>query len=146
MNPNEIIYRVGPPVGNEELNELFDAAWPGHSWRSFGPVLDRSLGYVCAYHEQRLVGFVNLAWDGGAHAFLLDTTVHPGLRRRGIGRRLVREAAAVARERGVEWLHVDFKPSLRNSDLCVFVTGEVVRGYPVFSMPLEMPKTVRSRG
>jgi GNAT superfamily N-acetyltransferase len=114
LNPDKIIYRVIPPVRNEELNELFDAAWPEHSWRNFGQVLDRSLGYVCVYHEHRLVGFVNLAWDGGAHAFLIDTTVHPGLRRRGIGKRLVREAAAVARERGVAWLHVDFEPSLRS--------------------------------
>ena len=114
MNPDKIIYRVGPLVRNEELNELFDAAWPEQSWRNFGQVLDRSLGYVCVYHEHRLVGFVNLAWDGGAHAFLIDTTVHPGLRRRGIGKRLVREAAAIARERRVAWLHVDFEPSLRS--------------------------------
>ena len=125
MSPDKIIHRVGPPVRNEELNELFNAAWPEHSWRNFGPVSDRSLGYVCAYYEQRLVGFVNLAWDGGAHAFLLDTTVHPGPRRCGIGKRLVREAAAVARGRGVEWLHVDLKPFLWRAS-----TSSVVFGAP----------------
>lgn len=59
-----------------------------------------------------MIGFVNLTWDGGIHAFLLDTTVHPDLRRRGIGTELVRRAAVVARERGIEWLHVDFEPRL----------------------------------
>jgi GNAT superfamily N-acetyltransferase len=105
-------YAVSPPLTDDALNALFAASWPDHAWRAFGPVLAQSLAYVCAYQGERLVGFVNLAWDGGAHAFLLDTTVHPGLRRRGIGSELVRRAAGVARERGVTWLHVDFEPGL----------------------------------
>lgn len=56
---------------------------------------------------------MNLAWDGGVHAFLLDTTVHPRLRRRGVGTRLVREAVEAARGAGVEWIHVDYEPQLR---------------------------------
>jgi len=54
------------------------------------------------------------AWDGGIHAFILDTTVHPEFRRRGIGIRLVKEAAKIAKERGIEWLHVDFEPHLQS--------------------------------
>jgi GNAT superfamily N-acetyltransferase len=109
-----IAYRVSPSVASEDLNSLFTAAWAEHSWLDFDSVLRHSLAFVCAYHEERLVGFINLAWDGSAHAFLLDVTVHPDFRRRGIGRRLVREATRVARDRGVEWLHVDFEPNLRN--------------------------------
>jgi len=60
-----------------------------------------------------LIGCVNLAWDGGVHAFVLDTTVHPDARRRGVGRGLVKLAVEVARERGVEWVHVDFDGHLR---------------------------------
>ena len=81
--------------------------------RRFGPVLRRSLVYLCAYHEETLIGFVNVAWDGGRHAFLLDPTVHPDWRLKGIGRELIRRAAGEASERGVEWLHVDFEPRLR---------------------------------
>ena len=51
--------------------------------------------------------------DGGAHAFLLDTTVRCNCRRRGIGRELVRHAEVLARKRGAEWLHVDFEPRLQ---------------------------------
>lgn len=40
---------------------------------------------------------------------ILDPTVHPDWQKRGIGRALVRRAAAVARKRGIEWLHVDFE-------------------------------------
>ncbi|MGO7205635.1 GNAT family N-acetyltransferase, partial [Rhizobium ruizarguesonis] len=40
------------------------------------------------------------------------TSVHPDMRRQGIATRLVREATRVARERGAEWLHVDFEPYL----------------------------------
>jgi len=38
----------------------------GAQGRDFELVLNRSLTFVCAYHEERLVAFVNLAWDGGA--------------------------------------------------------------------------------
>lgn len=107
-------YRANPPVTNEELNALFEASWPSPSPRDFHPILEQSLAFVCAYDAGRLVGFVNLAWDGGIHAFLLDTTVHPDRRRRGIGRGLVAHAGRIAREAGMEWLHVDFDPHLRD--------------------------------
>ena len=108
----EISYRVSPFVGQEELNDLFTAAWEEYARRNFGPILRRSLVYVCAYQGERLVGFVNVAWDGGVHAFLLDTTVHPDFRRQGIGRDLVALAAEEARGHGAGWLHVDFEPHL----------------------------------
>ncbi len=108
-----VTYAVNPAVTNAELDELFAASWPRHRPADFGPRLERSLAYVCARAGERLVGFVYLAWDGGIHAFLLDPTVHPELRRRGIGQRLVREAIAAARERGIVWVHVDFEPHLR---------------------------------
>lgn len=107
-----ILYRVTPSVSNDDLNTLFAASWPGFHPRDFQPVLARSLAYVCAFEGPRLVGFVNVAWDGGLHGFVLDTTVQPDRRRRGIGRRLVRIAAEVARARGLEWLHVDYEPRL----------------------------------
>jgi GNAT superfamily N-acetyltransferase len=55
------------------------------------------LGYICACRGDELIGFVNLAWDGGSHAFVLGTTVHPNFRRRGVGRRLVKLAVEVVR-------------------------------------------------
>lgn len=65
-----------------------------------------------AYQGEQLVGFVNVAWDGGIHAFILDTCVHADFRRQGIATRLVRQAEEAARERGAKWLHVDFEPHL----------------------------------
>jgi GNAT superfamily N-acetyltransferase len=113
VSPDDIEYRVSPFVSTQDLNDLFAAAWEDHHQRRFGPVLRRSLIYLCAYHGEVLIGFVNVAWDGGKHAFLLDTTVHPDWRLRGIGRELVQRAASETRGRGVEWLHVDFEPHLR---------------------------------
>ena len=109
----DLVYLVSPRLTNEELNALHDATWEDHARRDFRPVLSRSLAFVCAYHEGRLVGFVNLAWDGGEHAFILDTLVHPEFRRRGIGRELVTRAVAEAGERGLKWVHVDFEPHLQ---------------------------------
>ena len=109
-----ISYRISPAITNDALNALFAAAWPNHAWSDFAPVLSRSLAYVCAYRQDQLIGFVNLAWDGGIHAFLLDTTVHPEFQRHGIGRELVAQATQVARERGILWLHVDYEPHLES--------------------------------
>ncbi len=61
----------------------------------------------------RLVGFVNVTWDGGVHAFILDTMVAAAHRRQGIATRLVKEATDRARAAGCEWLHVDFDDELR---------------------------------
>jgi GNAT superfamily N-acetyltransferase len=106
-----VVLAVNPPVSKEGTAALFRAAW-GEQAPNSPPALDRCLAYVCAYHGGRLVGFVKLAWDGGDHAFVLDTTVHPDHQRQGIGRRLVERAAEVADRSGVEWLHVDYEPAL----------------------------------
>ncbi|MCA1567593.1 MAG: GNAT family N-acetyltransferase [Acidobacteria bacterium] len=117
----DVVYHVSPPLASDELNALLDAAWRDHRWRDFRPVLERSLAFVCAYLENRLIGFVNLAWDGGEHSFILDTTVHPEFRRNGICRELVGRAVAEAEARGVRWVHVDFEPHLRGFyELCGF--------------------------
>jgi GNAT superfamily N-acetyltransferase len=109
-----IAYRINPPVTNAELDKLYLVSWPNHHPPyDFRPELERALAYVCAYDGDNLIGFVRLAWDGGVHAFLLEPTVRPEFRRRGIGRTLVARAVAVARERGLEWVHVDYEPELR---------------------------------
>ena len=107
-----IEYKISASVSDQALNALFADAWPGHTEREFSSVLARSLGYICAFAEGKLVGFVNVAWDGGSHAFLLDPTVHTGFRHRGIGAGLVRRATVLARTKGVQWLHVDYEPNL----------------------------------
>lgn len=65
-----------------------------------------SFTWVTAFSGDQLVGFVNVAWDGDAHFFLLDTTVHPNWQRRGVGRHLVEEGIEACRGQG-DWLHVD---------------------------------------
>jgi GNAT superfamily N-acetyltransferase len=87
---------------------LTDDDW---DWR--GQVERHSLGWVCARDGQGLVGFVNVAWDGTVHAFVLDTMVATRARRHGVGTRLVAIAVDEARAAGCEWLHVDFEDHLR---------------------------------
>jgi GNAT superfamily N-acetyltransferase len=100
---------------NQDLNAL-------HAEAFAHPVLDidwtqqvqtHSLGWVTARDAGELVGFVNVAWDGGIHAFLLDTLVMAERQRQGIGAQLVAVAAAGARAAGCEWLHVDFEEEHR---------------------------------
>jgi 2'-5' RNA ligase len=108
-----IDYRLNPPLDNDQLDRLYAAAWPNHRspW-DFGPELVHLLAFVGAYMDDELVGWVKLAWDGAVHAFLLEPTVHPRLRHRGIGRTLVQHAVEVARKHGLDWAHVDYEPRL----------------------------------
>jgi ribosomal protein S18 acetylase RimI-like enzyme len=62
--------------------------------------------------RRTLIGFVNVAWDGGDHAFLIDTKTRGDCQRHGIGSEIVRRAAVHAQAAGCEWLHVDFEPRL----------------------------------
>jgi ribosomal protein S18 acetylase RimI-like enzyme len=73
-----------------------------------------SLGWVTARDGDRLVGFVNVVWDGLVHAWIQDVMVDPSDHRRGIGRELVAVAVTHARAAGCEWLHVDFDDDLRD--------------------------------
>ncbi len=109
-----IIYEWRGHFGNAAVNALHAEGF-GHrvvdgDWQA--QVSQHSLGWVCAHEGRDLVGFVNVAWDGAAHAFLLDTLVAARVRRRGVGSRLVAVAAENARACGCEWLHVDFEDHL----------------------------------
>jgi GNAT superfamily N-acetyltransferase len=111
---------------NAEVNalhaECFDhAVLEDDDWRR--QLQRHSLGWVCARDGVELVGFVNVAWDGAVHAFVLDTMVTSRVRRHGVGTELVAVAVAGARAAGCEWLHVDFDDHLRAFyfDACGFV-------------------------
>jgi ribosomal protein S18 acetylase RimI-like enzyme len=104
-----VSYAERPILDEETLNALFARAWPSHKRRDFHSVLEHSLTYWAAFADDRLVGFVNVATDGGHHAFLLDPTVDPSFQRQGIGLELVRRATDAAAQLGPEWLHVDYE-------------------------------------
>lgn len=91
--------------------DAFDHGLRDDDWE--GQVRAHSLGWVCAYDDDGLVGFVNVPWDGGIHAFVVDTMVSARAARRGVGTRLIAVVVAEARAAGCEWLHVDFEDHLR---------------------------------
>jgi len=100
---------------NDEVNALHAEAF-GHAvltddW--WGQVNRHSLGWVCMRRAGQLIGFVNVAWDGGVHAFLLDTMVARSEQQQGHAASIVRLAADKAKEASCEWLHVDFEPHLQ---------------------------------
>ncbi|MFH8612786.1 GNAT family N-acetyltransferase [Streptomyces sp. NPDC018029] len=100
--------------------EAFEHAPLPIGW--YAQVHRHSLGWVSAHEEGRLVGFVNVAWDGGVHAFVLDTMVAKDRRGSGVGTELLAAAARGARAARCEWLHVDFDEHLRGFyfDACGF--------------------------
>ncbi|MEU0845998.1 GNAT family N-acetyltransferase [Streptomyces sp. NPDC005962] len=119
-----ITYEWRGDFDNASLNALHADGF-GHpvaqtDWRTR---LERhSLGWVCAWEGGSLIGFVNVVWDGGTHAFVLDTVVAPHCRARRVGTALIATAAEEARAATCEWLHVDFEEHLRSFyfDACGF--------------------------
>lgn len=59
------------------------------------------------------MGFVDVAWDGEFHAFILDTMVASGHRRLGIATEMLAVCVREPRNTRCEWLHVDFGQELR---------------------------------
>jgi GNAT superfamily N-acetyltransferase len=110
-----ISYEWRGQIRNDEVNRLhaeaFEHRLVADDWE--GQLRRHSLGWVCARDAGGLVGFVNVPWDGGVHAFVVDTMVARRAARRGIGKRLVAIAVEQARAAGCEWLHVDFEDELR---------------------------------
>jgi GNAT superfamily N-acetyltransferase len=103
--------RVDPFPEREPFAALWKSGW-GKERQGPLPKWEISLVHLGAYDGERLVGYVNVATDGGGHAFLLDPTVHPDYRHRGLGTLLVQRATELSRERGGQWLHVDYEPHL----------------------------------
>jgi len=108
-----IVYAWRGPIADEEMVDLVTShgGHPTAGW--WNQISAHSLGWVSARdRDGLLVGFANVAWDGGDHAFLIDTKTRGKHQHRGIGRELVRRAMINARAAGCEWLHVDFEPNL----------------------------------
>jgi GNAT superfamily N-acetyltransferase len=121
----DVAYEWRGAFENAEVNALHAEGF-GHrliadDWTS--QVERHSLGWVCARDGDDLVGFVNVAWDGAVHAFILDTLVTERVRRHGVGTGLIARAVDEARAAGCEWLHVDFEDDLGAFyfDACGFV-------------------------
>jgi len=108
--------RVRFAVNDQVLSYLHSRAF-GYALTVSQPWAQRlqrhSLTWVGAFDRDSLIGFVHACWDGGSHAFVLDTAVDPDHQRQGVGRAIVRTLAAEATAAGCEWLHVDYEPHLR---------------------------------
>lgn len=111
---SDITFLVKPEVTNDQLNTLFSNAWSDHTYTDFSSNIKHCLFYICGFSDEELIGYVVVAWDGGKHGFLLDTTIHKNFQHRGIGSMLVKQAIKSAQEYGLKWLHVDYEPHLQN--------------------------------
>jgi len=113
-----VTYEWRGEFDDAEMNALHAAAFEtrvfsGDEWPWTELVERHSLGWVVARDEGRLVGFVNVVWDGLVHAWLQDTMVATDAGRQGVGTQVVAMARDEARAAGCEWLHVDFGDELR---------------------------------
>lgn len=118
-----ISYAWRDPITDTEMVDLVRSHGGNAVVGWWSTIEPHSLGWVSARdREGALVGFVNVAWDGGDHAFLIDTKTRGSHQHRGIGTGLVLVATDHARRSGCAWLHVDFEPQLRTFyfDACGF--------------------------
>lgn len=125
MAQTDIILEWRGPVGDLEVVDLTEShggrAEPG--W--WNRISGHSLGWATARTSVgQLVGFVNVAWDGGDHAFLIDTKTRPTHQHRGVGAAVVSRAIEGAQAAGCEWVFVDFEAALTPFylDACGFRT------------------------
>ena len=123
LEPDELVLSWRGELSDAEMVELVDS-YGGNSVAGWWDLIrPHSFGWVTARdRDGLLVGFVNVVSDGCDHAFLIDTKTHGDYQRRGIGTRVVAQAAEQARSAGHEWLHVDFEPHLSSFyfDACGF--------------------------
>ena len=100
--------------------EAFDNPVGDHDWLT--QLRMHSLGWVCAFDGDTLIGFVYVPWDGARHAFIMDPVVLKRYERQGVGTALLALATEHARAAGCKWLHVDFDEPLRGFyfDTCGF--------------------------
>ena len=109
-----IVLRWRAPLDDGEMMDLVAShgGTPTPGW--WNQIRPHSLGWVTARTQgDTLVGFVNVASDGGDHAFLIDTKTRGSVQHKQIGTRVVRFAARHAKAAGCEWLHVDFDAELQ---------------------------------
>jgi GNAT superfamily N-acetyltransferase len=102
---------------NTEVNalhaEAFDTpVYSDDEWNWNALLATHSLGWVVARDGSRLVGLVNVLWDGCTHAWIQDTMVAEADRSRGIGTHMIEIVRKECQREGCEWLHVDFDEDL----------------------------------
>lgn len=102
---------------NAEVNalhaEAFETRVHSDDERNWTVLLPKhSLGWVVAREGLRLVGFVNVLWDGLTHAWIQDVMVTNAERSRGLGSHLIEVVRTECKRSGCEWLHVDFEDGL----------------------------------
>jgi GNAT superfamily N-acetyltransferase len=110
-------YRWRGAFANTEVNVLHAEAfttrlYSDDEWNWEDLLARHSLGWVIARDGTRLVGFVNVVWDGTTHAWVQDTMVSRDQRDRGIGTEMMDLVRTECQKAGCEWLHVDFAEGL----------------------------------
>ena len=115
MTSLDVAYLWRGEFSNDAVNRLHAAAFHHRLYNDdwWTQVNRHSLGWVCARRAEELIGFVNVAWDGALHAFILDTMVAQDSQHQGIATRMLSICATEARNARCEWLHVDFGDDLR---------------------------------
>ncbi|KAH8880277.1 acyl-CoA N-acyltransferase [Thozetella sp. PMI_491] len=120
MENPEITITVKFPLDDAALNGLHSRAFGQPTSRQWSQQLSQhALSWAGAIYsdnmsKSKLVGFIHMAWDGGLHAFLLDTCVDPDFQHKKIGSQLVQAMVDEARKAGCTWLHVDYEARLKS--------------------------------
>ncbi len=99
-------------VTSLEINALMHVCWDAHEECDYQNILVKSLSYATVRDGDTLIGFCNLAWDGGRHATIFDLNVHPDFRKQGLALKMLEMLKGVAKSNNVKFLHVDCSPHL----------------------------------
>lgn len=103
-----MIIEQNSDITSDEINSLMSLCWDDFEEVDYQHILDKSLAYITARYDSQLIGFYNLAWDGGRHATIFDLNVHPDYRHQGVALEMLKMAPIIAKKNNIKFLHVDF--------------------------------------
>lgn len=104
-------YKTHSPLTNDDLNGLFGRVGNKTMSVDFSRILDQSLTWIAGYDGDVLMAWINVAWDGFVHAFLVDRIAMDD-EDGAVRSELVRQAiAAIRRDHPTVFkIHADCRP------------------------------------
>jgi GNAT superfamily N-acetyltransferase len=133
----QLRYKENPDITAVQVANLREAVGWDRREEQIRRILGRTYFHAGCFHDDSLIGYVDVFSDGVEDAFLRDLMVHPDFQRRGVGLHLVAMARDRVKRDGIKMLNTLFDPRLagfyRKSGFHIMCGGLIDNDPPVSS-------------